>query len=86
MHEASIVASVVRRANEIAREQGAARVAEVTLRVGMLTGLSAEALREHFADAARGTILEGARVHVIEGDSLATGAQDLTLESVELEV
>lgn len=86
MHEASLVAAALRRAEEIAREQGAARVTRVSLRAGLLSGLSGEALYEQFAEAARGTIAEGARVDVMEDERMTADAQDLTLESVQLEV
>lgn len=86
MHELSIVRDVVRRAEVIAREQGANRVVEVTLRQGQLSGLSADVLRRHFAEAARGTVAEGARLEVLPVDGIINGAQELMLVSVEVEV
>jgi hydrogenase nickel incorporation protein HypA/HybF len=82
VHELSVVRNVVRKAEAIAREQGADRVVEVTLRQGPLSGLSADILRSHFAEAARGTVAEGARLELLEDD----GAQELTLVSVAVEV
>ena len=54
----------------------------VRVRVGPLSHFSPEHFREHFADAARGTIAEGASV-VVASD--AAGA-DVVLESLELEL
>ncbi|HVP06153.1 MAG TPA: hydrogenase maturation nickel metallochaperone HypA [Dehalococcoidia bacterium] len=86
MHELSIVKDVVRKAEAIAREQNANRVVEVTLQQGSLSGLSPEVLRGHFAEAARGTVAEGARVEVLLAEGVTSGAQELTLVSVEVEV
>lgn len=85
MHEMSLVKNVVRKAEAVAREAGSPRVLGVTLRIGPLSGLSGAALREHVTTAARGTMVEGAWVEVLEDEKITAGAQELTLESVEVE-
>lgn len=85
MHELSLVKDALRKAEAVAREAGSGRVLEVTLRLGMLAGISAGVFQEQFAAVARGTIVEGARVEVYVDDKITAGAQELTLESVEVE-
>jgi hydrogenase nickel incorporation protein HypA/HybF len=82
MHELAAARDIVRKAEAMARRQGAARVVSVMLRQGAFSGLSADSLRAHFTEAAAGTLAEGARIELIADDH----AQELTLESVELEV
>lgn len=62
MHELSLIQSIV----EICEEHaGGRRILEVTLEIGILSGVVPEALEFCFEAAARGTLLEGARL-VIE--------------------
>jgi hydrogenase nickel incorporation protein HypA/HybF len=70
------------RVEAVASAEGAARVTRVVVRVGPLSHFTSAHFGEHFADAARGTVADGAEVDVsIDG----TGAGVL-LESLELEV
>jgi hydrogenase nickel incorporation protein HypA/HybF len=64
MHEAALVRGLVERAAEAARRAGAARVSRVHGWIADAEALSAETLRLHFANAARGTPLEGAELCV----------------------
>ena len=48
MHELSLAMSIVATATELARQQGAARVIDVTLRIGRLSCVHEEALRSSF--------------------------------------
>jgi hydrogenase nickel incorporation protein HypA/HybF len=82
VHERALMRDLLARVDEVARADGAARVASVRVRIGPLSHFTPEHFREHFADAARGTIAEGASV-VVASD--AAGA-DVVLESVELEL
>ncbi|MDH2390829.1 hydrogenase maturation nickel metallochaperone HypA [Streptomyces sp. HNM0663] len=66
MHELSIAAAVVERAQETARAHGAATVDAVRLRVGELSGVVGDALRFSFRLAAEGTALAGAELIVEE--------------------
>ena len=58
------------------RTSGAARVTRVAVRLGALSHFTPEHFREHFADAARGTLAEGAEVDaVLDDDSTAPNAR-----------
>jgi hydrogenase nickel incorporation protein HypA/HybF len=86
MHEMSLLADLMRKIEAVAREQGAERVVSVTVRLGALAHISPGHLREHFVQAARETIADGADFHVIEiSDEHHPEAQDIILDSVEVE-
>jgi hydrogenase nickel incorporation protein HypA/HybF len=58
----------------------------VTVRLGALSHISAHHFREHFEEAARGGPAEGADLVVeTSGDESDPRAQDIMLESVEVE-
>ena len=58
----------------------------VSVRLGALSHFTPEHFREHFADASRGTVAEGAEVDaVLETDVHAPNAAGVVLESVEVE-
>ena len=85
MHELSLVASLVDRAQATARAEGASRVTSLTVRLGALSHLTADHLRDHVAAASPGTMLEGARVKVaIDTDPKSPTAQDIELVSIEV--
>ncbi len=87
MHERALIEDVMRKIEEVAREGGATRVTRVAVRLGALSHFTPEHFREHFADASRGTIAEGAEVDaVLDADITAAHARDVVLESVEVEV
>jgi hydrogenase nickel incorporation protein HypA/HybF len=71
----------------VARADGATRVTRVSVRLGALSHFTEEHFREHFVDASRGTLAEGAAVDAVLASDLddprATG---VVLESVEVEV
>ncbi|WP_287834612.1 hydrogenase/urease maturation nickel metallochaperone HypA [Acidiphilium sp.] len=78
---------LIRRIDQAAAANGAARVSGVRVWLGALSHLSADHLREHFVVEARGSIAEGARLVITESDDLADpDAQHLRLESLEMEV
>ena len=86
MHERALMLDVVRKLEEVARTNGAARVTQVRVRLGALSHFTPDHFREHFADASLGTIAEGAAVEaVVDGDIAAPGARDVLVESVEVE-
>lgn len=86
-HELSLVSGLLARIDAIVRSEGAAGVTRVTVRLGALVPCSPEHLREHFVDAARGTVAEGAELVV---DAAANPADphagEIVLDSVEVEV
>lgn len=86
MHERALMADVMRRIEQVAAEQGATRVTRVAVRFGPLSHFTPEHFAEHFVDASRGTIAEGAEVvGVLDDDIRANRAHDVLLESVEVE-
>ena len=86
MHEQALMKDVVREIEEVARAGDAVRVTRVGVRLGALSHFTAEHLREHFVDASRNTIAEGAEVDaVVEEDITDPRARDVVLESIEVE-
>lgn len=63
MHELSLTCNIVAIVSEHAN---GARVIEVTLEVGKLSAVAPDAIRFCFDIVTRGTVLEGARLEVIE--------------------
>jgi len=86
MHEHSLMAGLLREVEGIARDNGSRRVVKLRVALGALTHLSPDHLREHFEEAARGTVADGAALEVrVLNDISGPRAQDIVLESVEIE-
>jgi len=86
MHEATLMKGLMRRIEEIARDQRAVRVVGVSVWLGALSHMSPDHLVEHFEEAAAGTIAKGARLSATASDDIRhTNAQDVLLESIEVE-
>jgi hydrogenase nickel incorporation protein HypA/HybF len=90
VHEAGLARDLIRKAEDLAIAEGARRVTAVTVRIGGLANVTADHLRGHFAEEAKGTMAEGAVVEVVEGPdgdgALADPhALDLLLVGVEVE-
>ncbi len=60
----SIALSIIDAVEAKATEEGAGRVSEVELLVGRLAGIEPESLRFCFEAAAKGTVLDGARLAI----------------------
>lgn len=87
MHERALLRDVLRKIEEVARAGGATRVTRVSVRLGALSHLTPEHFEEHFDDASRGTIAEGAVVDaLLDGDLADAHAGHIVLDSVEIEV
>ena len=86
MHEASLMAGLMRQIDEISRREKATRVVAVSVWLGALSHMSAEHFAEHFAAAAKGTVAEGRPARYHASDDLAhPDAQHLRLQSIEVE-
>lgn len=86
MHEAALMAGLMRQLVDIARAERARRITGVSVRLGALSHISAEHFAEHFEQASRDTIAEGARLEVtISEDFQDANAQQILLEDVEVE-
>ncbi len=87
MHEKALLDDLVRKLESVANEEGGRRVRSVHVRLGVLSHFTPEHFREHFADATRGTLAEGAHVEAELGtDPADPAATGVVLESVELEL
>jgi hydrogenase nickel incorporation protein HypA/HybF len=77
----------MREIEAVAAADGATRVTRVSVRLGALSHFTPEHFREHFVDASRGTLAEGAAVEAALADDLDDPrAAGVVLESVEIEV
>ena len=86
MHEQALMNDVVRQIERVGRAGSATRVTRVVVRLGALSHFTPEHFREHFADAARNTIAEGAIVDAwVEPDLADPRADGVVLESIEVE-
>jgi hydrogenase nickel incorporation protein HypA/HybF len=87
MHETGLVRDLIRRIDQAAAANGAARVSGVGVWLGALSHLSAAHFREHFEIESRGSAAEGARLTITESaDPADADAQHLRLETLDLEV
>jgi len=86
MHEASLMQNLMRRLLAAAAARDAQRIVAVTVRLGALSHMSAAHFREHFAQAAAGTMAAGAVIDAIEEhDIQASTAADVLLVSFDIE-
>ena len=86
MHETAWLHELVQAVAAVARRDGATRVVGVTVRLGLSSVLSIEHIREGFADAARGTIAEGARLVITQvGEEAGPIGRGEVLDSIEIE-
>ena len=86
MHERALLADLVREIETVAAREGASGVRSVEVAVGPMSHMTPAHFVEHFADATRGTLAEGARCRVRQIDLADPLAQSIVLESVELEL
>lgn len=63
MHEYAVVESIVRLAEDQARNHGAKKVIQINLVIGEMTGIEAESLEMYFELLSKGTVLEAARLN-----------------------
>lgn len=87
-HEFSLMADLLHKIEDAARHDGpGSKVIGVQVRLGALANISAGHFREHFVEAARGTVAEGAELTVLEStDPTDSHALDIMLESVDIEL
>jgi hydrogenase nickel incorporation protein HypA/HybF len=87
MHEKHLTEDLVRRLESLATEEGGSQVTRIRVRLGALSHFTPDHFREHFDEAAAGTVAEGATVEAeVDPDPTAAGAQGVVLETVELEL
>jgi hydrogenase nickel incorporation protein HypA/HybF len=87
MHEQALMKDLMRTIESQARAEGALRVTRIRVRLGALSHLTPAHFREHFADASRGTLAEGADVETeLRTDPTEDEAQGVVLESIDVEL
>jgi hydrogenase nickel incorporation protein HypA/HybF len=86
VHEQALMKDLMRKILAEAQAEGAARVVGVRVRLGALSHFTPEHFREHFEDASRGTLADGAVVATeLRSDPTEPEAQGVVLASIELE-
>lgn len=86
MHEMTTIRALCTQALEAANNAGAEKVSTVTVKIGALSHLSADHLRDHFTAAAADSILAGAQLDIsVDEDTGDEHAQEIELVSVEVE-
>jgi hydrogenase nickel incorporation protein HypA/HybF len=87
MHEKALMNDLMRTIESQARSEGALRVTRIRVRLGALSHFTPAHFREHFADASRGTVAEGADVETdVRTDPTDAEAQGVVLESIDVEL
>jgi len=87
MHEKALMDDLMAKILEVAHAEGGVRVRRIRVHLGALSHFTPAHFREHFDDAARGTLAEGAVIEAELGtDITAPVASGVVLESVEVEV
>jgi hydrogenase nickel incorporation protein HypA/HybF len=87
MHEKALMDDVMAKILEVADAEGGLRVKRIRVQLGALSHFTPGHFREHFDDAARGRLAEGAEIEAELGtDITAPQASGVVLESVEVEV
>jgi hydrogenase nickel incorporation protein HypA/HybF len=77
---------LMRKIESEAQAQEGARVTRIRVRLGALSHFTVDHFREHFEDASRGTLAEGAEIEAeLRTDPTEAEAQGVVLESIELE-
>lgn len=85
MHEFSLMADLLRKIEQLAKDADADRVTAVKVRLGALSHITPDHFREHFEEAIAGTVAEGAMLDVERcEDEHDPNAQDILLESVDI--
>ncbi len=87
MHEKALMDDLMRTIESRARAEDARRVTRIRVRLGALSHFSPAHFREHFEDASRGTLAEGAEVIAeLRVDPTEPEAQGVVLESIDVEL
>ena len=85
MHERALMDDLVRKVLSVAEAEKASSVTRIRVRLGALSHFTPEHFGEHWVDATRGTLAQGAKVDAVMDDDLSgDAAQGVVLESVEV--
>ena len=87
MHERKLMDDLMGKIETELRAADASRVTVIRVRLGALSHFTEAHFREHFEDASRGTVAEGAVVEAeLRTDPTEAEAQGVVLESIEVEL
>jgi len=87
MHDRAVMRDLVAHVEQTAKAAGATRVTKIEVQLGALSHFTPAHFREHFEDASRGTVAEGADVVAeLDADVHGERARDAVLTSVEVEL
>jgi hydrogenase nickel incorporation protein HypA/HybF len=87
MHENAVMKDIVQELERIGVRENVDRITRVDVELGALSHFTPEHFREHFEDAARGTLADGAEVAaVLKDDPTDPRAQGVVLLGVEVEI
>lgn len=85
MHEFSLMADLLRKIEQLAKDADADKVTAVKVKLGALSHITPDHFREHFEETIVGTVAEGAELDVEQcDDEHDPNAQDILLESVDI--
>jgi hydrogenase nickel incorporation protein HypA/HybF len=85
MHEFSLLKDMISKIKAIAKDNNSEKVVGAKVKLGALAHISPDHLREHFEQAVKGTIADGAKLEVETlTDTSDPHAQEIILDSVEL--
>ena len=87
MHEKKLMDDLMQEIEAQAKAEGAVRVTRIRVRLGALSHFTPHHFEEHFEDASRDTLAEGAEVEAELGtDPTEPAAQGVVLESIDVEL
>jgi hydrogenase nickel incorporation protein HypA/HybF len=87
VHEKALMDDLMAKILTVAEAEGGGRVVRIRVRLGALSHFTPSHFREHFDDASRGTLVEGAAVAAsLATDVTAPDATGVVLESVEVAI
>ena len=85
MHESSLMIGLLKKITSIAVQQKATKIISVGIKLGALSNITADHFREHFVEAAKDSIAEGANLIIEEStDFMDQNAQDILVTEVEV--
>ena len=85
MHEKALMDDVMAKILAVAEAEGGVRVVRIRVHLGVLSHFTPAHFRQHFDDAARGTLAEGAEIDAEIGTDLAAAnASGVVLQAVEI--
>jgi len=86
MHDRAVMTDLIRHILQAAAEERARAVTGISVRLGALSHMTPDHFREHFAEAAAGTIAAGAAITAtVSTDIHDPQAMGVLLEGIEVE-